>query len=206
MTMYYFALLQVPERSLTPAEGQAEMQAYTDFHARAADAIRAGDALAPAAEAVQITGGPDRPVVTDGPFAEGAEVAGGYYMFEADDLDEALQLARQVPAARYGAVTVWPAVYWNAPSAPTTGNDWLALLLESGEVAAPGSPEWEAGPRSTGRSTRPPATMCSAVRCCTHRRPRRRSGCATARCCSPMDRSPRALRWPTGSTCCGRRP
>ncbi len=148
--MYYFALLQSAERDLTPTERQAEMQAYTDFHARAAGAIRAGDALAPAAEAVQITGGPDRPVVTDGPFAEGAEVAGGYYMFEADDLDEALQLARQVPAARYGAVTVWPAVYWNAPSAPTTGNDWLALLLESGEVAAPGSPEWEAGSAQHG--------------------------------------------------------
>ncbi len=41
-------------------------------------------------------------MITDGPYAEGAEVAGGYYMFEADNLDEALQLARQIPAARYG--------------------------------------------------------------------------------------------------------
>ncbi|HRD12638.1 MAG TPA: hypothetical protein PLI79_12315, partial [Mycobacterium sp.] len=50
--MYYFALLQSAERNLTPTEGQAEMQAYTDFHARAAGAIRAGDALAPAADSV----------------------------------------------------------------------------------------------------------------------------------------------------------
>ena len=45
--MYYFALLQTPQRELTPAQGQAEMQAYGDFHARERSAIRAGDALAP---------------------------------------------------------------------------------------------------------------------------------------------------------------
>ena len=43
-----------------------------------------------------------RPIVTDGPFAEGAEVAGGYYVFEAENLDEALALARDIPAAKYG--------------------------------------------------------------------------------------------------------
>ncbi|MEW5812042.1 MAG: YciI family protein [Actinomycetota bacterium] len=144
--MYYFALLQTPERELSADELTAEMQAYADFHARAADALRAGDALAPAAEAVRIAGGPDRPTITDGPFVEGAEVAGGFYVFEADDLDEALELARQVPAARYGAVEVWPMVHWQAPDAPTTGNDWLALLLEpAGQLTAPGTPEWEEG-------------------------------------------------------------
>ena len=119
--MYYFALLQTPQRDLTPAQGQAEMQAYGDFHAREHSAIRAGDALAP--DGVRISGGADNPLVTDGPFAEGAEVAGGYYVFEADDLDEALRLARQIPAAQYGAVEVWPMLYWNAPQEPTTGQD-----------------------------------------------------------------------------------
>ena len=144
--MYYFALLQSSERALSPADLAAEKKAYTDFHARAGDAIRAGDALAPASDAVRITGGPDRPVITDGPFAEGAEVAGGFYVFDADNLDEALELARQVPAARYGAVEVWPMVHWQAPSTPTTGNDWLALLLEPvDQLTAPGTPEWEKG-------------------------------------------------------------
>ena len=146
--MHYFALLQTPERDLTPAQRQAEMQAYGDFHARERSAIRAGDALAPVAEGVRISGGADNPVVTDGPFAEGAEVAGGYYVFEADDLDEALRLARQIPAAQYGAVEVWPMLYWNAPSEPTTGADWLALLLEPAESAnTPGTPEWAEGER-----------------------------------------------------------
>ena len=96
--MYYFALLQTPQRELTPAQGQAEMQAYGDFHAREHSAIRAGDALAP--DGVRISGGADNPLVTDGPFAEGAEVAGGYYVFEAEDVDEALRLARQPSTAR----------------------------------------------------------------------------------------------------------
>ena len=91
------------------------MTAYQDFHAKAASAIRAGDALAPSATGVRITGGPDAPTVTDGPFAEGAEVAGGYYVFEAENLDEALALARDIPAAKYGAVEVWPMVEFSPP-------------------------------------------------------------------------------------------
>jgi hypothetical protein len=46
-------------------------------------------------------------VVTDAPFAEAKEALGGYYLVEAADLDEALALARQVPA-RSGGVEVRP--------------------------------------------------------------------------------------------------
>ena len=99
--MHYFALLVGPEPTEAPApeDMAAEMAAYQSFHERAASAIRAGDALAASADGVRITGGPDAPVVTDGPFAEGAEVAGGYYVFEADNLDDALALAKQIPVA-----------------------------------------------------------------------------------------------------------
>jgi alkylhydroperoxidase family enzyme len=44
--MCYFALLVTPQRELTPEQRQAEMQAYSDFHARERAAIRGGDALA----------------------------------------------------------------------------------------------------------------------------------------------------------------
>ena len=99
MTMYYFALLLSPEvdRPPDPADQAAGMTEFQDFHAKAASAIRAGDALQPSATGVRITGGPDAPVVTDGPFAESAEVACGYYVFEAENLDEALGLARDIP-------------------------------------------------------------------------------------------------------------
>jgi hypothetical protein len=143
--MQYFALLISAERDLTPEEGAAEMAAYGSFHEKAAAAIRGGDALGPAAAGVRITGGPDAPVVTDGPFAEGAEVAGGYYVFEAENLDDVLALARDIPAAKHGAVEVWPVVHTIQPSRPLTGNDWLALLLEPPASAhTPGTPEWEA--------------------------------------------------------------
>jgi hypothetical protein len=141
--MYYFALLISAERQLTPDEGAAEMTAYSQFHTKAAAAIVAGDALQPVATGVRITGGPDAPTVTDGPFAESAEVAGGYYVFEAENLDDALELARDIPAAEYGGVEVWPMVHFSPASAPLTSDSWLALLLEpSDAVATPGTPEW----------------------------------------------------------------
>ncbi len=143
--MQYFALLIREEKERTPDEGAAEMVAYQNFHTKAAAAIRGGDALTPAAAAVRITGGPDAPAITDGPFAEGAEVAGGYYVFEAENLDEALTLARDIPAAKQGGVEVWPVVHSLEPSRRLTGNDWLALLLEPPASAhTPGTPEWEA--------------------------------------------------------------
>lgn len=143
--MQYFALLISQEQDRTPDDAAAAMAAWESFHAKAGPAIKSGDALAPAAAAVVITGGPDAPVVTDGPFAEAAEVACGYYVFEAENLDEALALARDIPLAAFGAVEVWPTVHSIEPSRKLTGNDWLALLLEPAETAhTPGTPEWEA--------------------------------------------------------------
>jgi hypothetical protein len=145
--MHYFALLLSPERTEAPSpeDQAAEMTAYQNFHAAAASAIRAGDALTPSAIGKRIAGGPDHPAVTDGPFAEGSEVAGGYYVFEAENLDEALALARQIPAARHGAVEVWPMVTYAAPAEPLSGTNWIALLLEpAGQTNTPGSAEWDA--------------------------------------------------------------
>ena len=50
-------------------------------------------------------------LTTDGPFAETKETLGGFYLFEADDLDAALEVAARVPAARLGgSVEVRPLV------------------------------------------------------------------------------------------------
>jgi hypothetical protein len=143
--MQYLALLISKETELTPDERAAGMTAYQNFHAKAASAIRAGDALLPTATGVRITGGPDAPVITDGPFAEAAEVACGYYVFEADNLDEALTLARDIPAAQNGAIEVRPTYHAFDPNWSGTGAQWLALLLEPPANAhTPGTPEWEA--------------------------------------------------------------
>ena len=143
--MQYFALLISRDPELTPEERASMMAAFESFHAKAASAIRAGDALTGPEAAVRITGGPDAPVITDGPFAEGAEVACGYYVFDAENLDEALALARDIPVATYGAVEMWPMVHSLEQSRTPTGNDWLALLREPpGSAHTPGTPEWEA--------------------------------------------------------------
>ncbi len=175
--MHYFALLISPERELSPQDGAAEMSAYQSFHAKAGSAILAGDALAPSATGIRITGGPDAPTVTDGPFAESAEVDGGYYVFEAENLDDALALARDVPAARYGAVEVWPMVHYSPASAALTSDSWLALLLEPPEsVRTPGTPEWNeqaqahvelskvVGDRAVGGAPLHPPTTATTVR------------------------------------------
>jgi hypothetical protein len=50
-------------------------------------------------------------LITDGPFADTKDVLGGYFVFEASTLDEALEVARRVPAVRLGgAVEVRPLV------------------------------------------------------------------------------------------------
>src|SRR4051794_9016686 len=54
-----------------------------------------------------------RTLTTDGPFPELKEAVGGYFFFEADDLDAAIELAARVPAARLGgAVEVRPITQW----------------------------------------------------------------------------------------------
>jgi hypothetical protein len=153
--MQYFALLlspsDAPEDRTDPVALEAEMTAYNDFHAREASSIKAGDALTPAEAGLRIKGGPDAPVITDGPFPENAEIAGGFYVFEADDLDAALALARQVPHAGKGAVEIWPMLMDFEPPTKLTGEHWLALLLEPpGTTVEPGTPQWEEGIKRHG--------------------------------------------------------
>ena len=164
--MQYFALLISKERDRTPDEGAAEMAAYQSFHAKAGAAIRAGDALASAATAVRITGGPDAPVITDGPFAEGAEVAGGYYVFEAENLDEALALARDIPAAKYGAVEIWPMATPGSPPSRLGGQQ-----LARAAAGAAGHPLTARAHRSGTRWRR--STRNSVLRRASHQVRRR---------------------------------
>ncbi|MEA2156287.1 MAG: hypothetical protein QOE11_2427 [Solirubrobacteraceae bacterium] len=52
-------------------------------------------------------------LITDGPFAETKESIGGYLLFEADDLDAAIELAARIPAASMGgAIEVRPIAEW----------------------------------------------------------------------------------------------
>ena len=56
-------------------------------------------------------GGGGEHLITDGPYADTKEVLGGYFVFEASNLDEALEVAQRIPAVRLGgAVEVRPLV------------------------------------------------------------------------------------------------
>jgi hypothetical protein len=86
--------------------------ALAEFRALADDDRAVGGAqLEPVetATSVRVVGG--RTLMTDGPFADTKEVLGGFYLFEAADLDEAIELAARIPAARYGGtIEVRPVV------------------------------------------------------------------------------------------------
>ena len=75
-----------------------------------------GAQLQPVATATTVRVQDGRTLTTDGPFADTKEVLGGYYVFEAGNLDEAIELASRVPATWMGgAVEVRPVVEY--PSA-----------------------------------------------------------------------------------------
>ena len=67
-----------------------------------------GNALQPVhtATTVRVRGG--KMSTTDGPFAETKEQLGGYYLIEAKDLNDAIQVAAKIPAAKTGSVEVRP--------------------------------------------------------------------------------------------------
>jgi hypothetical protein len=73
--------------------------------------VTGGDQLQPASTATTVRVQDGRTLNTDGPFAETKEELGGYYLFEADDLDAAIDVASRIPAARLGgAIEVRPVV------------------------------------------------------------------------------------------------
>ena len=89
------------------------MAAHSEFSAKHGPALGGGDALQPAASARTIrTDESGAATVTDGPFLETKEVLGGYYVIEADDLDEALTMAKDVPVLT-GGVEVRPIMVFN---------------------------------------------------------------------------------------------
>ena len=67
-----------------------------------------GNALHPSATATSLRIRDGKPLITDGPFAETKEQLAGYYMLDARDLNEAIQLASKIPPARFGTIEIRP--------------------------------------------------------------------------------------------------
>ncbi|WP_375475348.1 YciI family protein [uncultured Jatrophihabitans sp.] len=108
----YAALIYGPD--IEPAElADGVMADYNRFGEENAAVIRGGAALHPTSTAttVRVVGARGGDVVTsDGLYAETKEALTGFYLVEADDLDAAIAIAAQLPAAWDGAVEVRPVV------------------------------------------------------------------------------------------------
>ncbi|MFL5582930.1 MAG: YciI family protein [Gemmatimonadaceae bacterium] len=72
--------------------------------------MAAGEQLQPTSTATTVRIRDGRTVVTDGPYAETKEQLGGFYLIEARDLNEAIQVASRIPSARLGSIEVRPIV------------------------------------------------------------------------------------------------
>ena len=85
---------------MTPEEGKAMGAAYAKYTQDIVQSghLKGGDRVKPPATAKTIRRGGGKSMTTDGPFAETREQLAGYYIVEADDLDEALtEVAGRIP-------------------------------------------------------------------------------------------------------------
>jgi hypothetical protein len=89
---------------LSPEEGAA-MHAFHD-NASKSETLLAHQALEPAATATVVSVRDGNRITTDGPFVETKEQLGGFYVFDCDSLEAALELALKIPRAATGHVEV----------------------------------------------------------------------------------------------------
>jgi len=122
--MKYMLLEYLDEEGLTETEWQ---ECYRDSAGLARELAASGNYLTASllhlttsATTVRLRG--KMRLVTDGPFAETGEQLGGYYLIEANDLDEAINIAARVPIARFGAIEVRPVM--DIPGLPASWQDF----------------------------------------------------------------------------------
>ena len=118
--MQYLLLIYQQESAAASAAGDPEMTAeLADYGAftretRERQQFIAGEALEPTSTATSVRIRDGQVYVTDGPFAETKEALGGFYLLECRDVDEAIEMAAKIPAARRGTIEVRP--IWALPA------------------------------------------------------------------------------------------
>ena len=117
--MKYLCLIYENEKSwetMPPADSEAIMNEYFTFTAdlQKNGKLIAGEALQPTQTATTVRVRNGKVSTTDGPFVETKEQLGGFYLIEATDLNDAMQVASRIPSARLGAIEVRPVVDFSA--------------------------------------------------------------------------------------------
>ena len=95
---------------MSKEESGTEYAAYGTFteSVKASGHYIGGNALQPTATATTVRVRNGAVSTTDGPFAETKEQLGGYYLIEARDLNDAIQVASRIPSAKNGSIEVRP--------------------------------------------------------------------------------------------------
>jgi len=105
--MKYLCLVYGEEKKLE-AMSDDECIDYSDGLRRSGHCV-AAEALQPVHTATTVRVRNGKVSITDGPFAETKEQLAGFYLVEARDLNEAIQMASKIPPARTGSIEVRPA-------------------------------------------------------------------------------------------------
>ena len=111
--MKYLCLIHLDEQQLD-AMPAGEMNALNSEHLDFNDELRASghfieaEALEPARTTACVRVRKGKPSVTDGPFIEAKELVAGFYLLEARDLTEAIEIAGRIPSAHLGTIEVRP--------------------------------------------------------------------------------------------------
>ena len=106
--MRYILLIHTDPAAERGGDEAAMYEEYGKFAAGLAEAgkMRGGDELVDPATATLVRVKDGERLVTDGPYSTAKEHLGGYFIVEADDLDEAIDWAAKIPGARYGTIEV----------------------------------------------------------------------------------------------------
>ena len=111
--MKYLCLIYDDEsamKGMTREQGQAIMADYMAFTEgiKKSGHYKSGEALKPTSTASTVRVRQGKISTTDGPFAETKEQLGGFYLIEAKDLNDAIQVASRIPGAKTGSIEVRP--------------------------------------------------------------------------------------------------
>jgi len=111
--MKYLCMIYSDENmwpKLSPSEAEQLMAEYTSYGAELKEKGHyvMAQRLQPTHTATTVRTRDGKVTTTDGPFVETKEQFGGYYLIEAKDLNEAIQLASRCPGAKHGAIEVRP--------------------------------------------------------------------------------------------------
>jgi hypothetical protein len=110
--MKYMLLIYGDEHALSEKEREEcyveSTQLVHEIHAKGQ--YLAASPLQPTKTATSVRVRNGKRIVTDGPFAETREQLGGYYLINANHLDEAIGIAERIPMARKGTIEIRPVV------------------------------------------------------------------------------------------------